>query len=169
MAAAQFQGFAEELHTEAAIRFGSFAQPANERVASAISSGLQTARELDRANAHHGSLKSDFGRFGIVLWDEMDKADPETPARRDHLHWFNMARNALAHDDRAKLAKVLAAGYEVDLEWVGRWRRALDGLAGTMDTVVATHLARLFHVESPWSQDGRLPPRRSSPGPMGPG
>lgn len=148
--AAQFQGFAKDLHAEVAITFGSLAQPANATLARVISTGLQTKRDLDRANAQEDSLASDFGRFGIVLWDEMAKHDARTAARREHLKWFNTARNALAHDDAVKLAKVIAAGYKVDLTWVRRWRSALDGLAGTMDVVMATHLARLFNVQRPW-------------------
>lgn len=149
--AAQFQGFAKDLHAEVATTFGSLAAPpANPTLARVISTGLQTKRELDRSNAQEESLASDFGRFGIVLWDAMERHDKRTRVRREHLKWFNTARNALAHDDAAKLTKVTAGGYLIDLTWVRRWRRALDGLAGTMDTVMAAHLARLFDVEKPW-------------------
>jgi hypothetical protein len=148
--AAQFQGFAKDLHAEVAITFGALSHPGNATLARVISTGLQTKRDLDRANAQQDSLASDFGRFGIVLWDEMAKHHARTAARREHLKWFNTARNALAHDDDAKLAKVIAAGYNVDLTWVRRWRSALDGLAGTMDAVMAAHLARLFNVQKPW-------------------
>ncbi len=148
--AAQFQGFAKDLHAEVAITFGTLVQPRNATLARVISAGLQTRRDLDRTNAHHESLASDFGRFGIALWDEMQKHDTRTAARRKHLKWFNEARNALAHDDAEKLAKVMAAGYKIDLTGVRRWRSALNGLARTMDVVMATHLARLFNVPRPW-------------------
>lgn len=148
--AAQFQGFAKDLHAESAITFGSLAQPADATIARVISSGLQTKRDLDRSNAQPDSLASDFGRFGVVLWDEMKLRDARSPARREHFSWFNTARNALAHDDAAKLAKVLAEGYKVDLASIRRWRSVLDAIAGTMDEVMASHLARLFSVPKPW-------------------
>ncbi|CAN5886342.1 hypothetical protein BH24ACT15_BH24ACT15_05720 [soil metagenome] len=148
--ASQFQGFTKDLHAEVAITFGSLAQPDNAALARVISTGLQTKRDLDRANAQADSLASDFGRFGIVFWDEMAVHDERTVKRREHLKWFNMARNALAHDDEPKLAKVVDAGYNIDLGWVRRWRSVLNGLAGTMDAVMATHLSRIFDVERPW-------------------
>ena len=148
--AAQFQGFAKDLHAETAITFGALARPADATIASAISVGLQTKRDLDRANAQPDSLASDFGRFGLVLWTETDALDARTPARRTHLKWFNAARNALAHDDPKKLAIVLAEGYKIDLAWIRRWRSALNGLAGTIDKALAVHLSRLFNVPEPW-------------------
>jgi hypothetical protein len=148
--AAQFQGFAKHLHTEVAVTFGDLAQPNDHALARVISTGLQTRRELDRLNAQEDSLASDFGRFGIDLWDDMTRRDARTPKRRTHLRWFNTARNALAHDDLAKLAPVLEAGYRIDLDWLRRWRQALDGLAGTIDDVMSAHLARQFGVARPW-------------------
>jgi len=89
--ASQFQGFAKDLHAETAITFGSLAQPSSPTLARVISTGLQTRRELDRANAQEDSLASDFGRFGVVLWDELTKSDARTRVRRKHLKWFNTA------------------------------------------------------------------------------
>lgn len=121
---------------EVAITFGSLAQPTNETLARVIATGLQTKRELDRVNAQEDSLASDFGRFGIVLW-ELQAHHARTAGRRAHLRWFNAARNALAHDDQAALKKVLEAGYPIDLRHVRQWRSTLNGLAGTMDAVMA--------------------------------
>lgn len=148
--AAQFQGFAKDLHQEAAVTFGSLAQPSDPAIARVIAVGLQTKRELDRGNAQESTLASDFGRFGLKLWDEMEARHARSAGRREHLKWFNMARNGLAHDDVQMIAKVEGAGYRIDLVWLRRWRGALDGLAGTMDEVLATHLARLFKTNPPW-------------------
>jgi hypothetical protein len=148
--AAQFQGFAKDLHAEAAVTFGSLAQPNDPKIARVISAGLQKNRELDRANAQEDSLSSDFARFGLDLWDEMAKVHRRTGSRRTHLKRFNTARNALAHDDAVKLAQVVAQGYRLDLACIRRWRSALDGLATTMDIVMAMYLARLFSVPRPW-------------------
>ena len=148
--AAQFQGFAKDLHQETAVTFGSLSRPADPAIARVIAAGLQTNRELDRGNAQEASLASDFGRFGLRLWDEMESRHVRTPARRAHLNWLNTARNGLAHDDQAKVAKVVAAGYRIDFVGIRRWRSALDGLAGTMNDVLAAHLARLFETAPPW-------------------
>lgn len=146
----QFQGYAKDLHTEAAITFGSLAQPTDHTIARVIATGFQAKRELDRGNPHEDALASDFGRFGMVFWDELVERDSRTERRRLHLRWLNRARNALAHDDEAKLEDVVAAGYKVDLTWVRRWRSVLNGLAGTMDAVMSHHLARLFGTQRPW-------------------
>lgn len=125
--AAQFQGFTKDLHQETAVAFGSLAQPGDPAIARVVATGLQANRELDRQNAQESSL-----------------------ARREHLKWFNKARNGLAHDDPAKVDAVVAAGYRLDLGSIRRWRSNLDGLAGTMDAVLAAHLARLFNAAPPW-------------------
>jgi hypothetical protein len=66
--AAQFQGFAKDLHQETALAFGELVQPTAPTIALVVAAGLQTNRELDRGNAHETALASDFGRFGLKFW-----------------------------------------------------------------------------------------------------
>jgi len=148
--ASQFQGFARELHGEAAIRFGELAHPTDVVLARIVATGLQVNRQLDRVNAREDSLASDFSRLGINLWDAMQDHHQRTAARRQDLRWFNKARNALAHDDLRALDEVHKAGYQIDLRTIRRWRRSLDGLAGTMDVVMGAHLGHLFKTQHPW-------------------
>lgn len=148
--AAQFQGFAKDLHQEAAVTFGSLAQPEDPTVALVIAAGLQTNRELDRGNAQEASLSRDFGRFGLKFWDEMDALSTRTARRREKLKWLNTVRNAVAHDDEVKLARARDAGYGISLVSLRGWRSALSGLAGTVDNVLAEHLAALFETDRPW-------------------
>ena len=119
-------------------------------LARVVATGLQVNRQLDHKNAQEDSLSSDFSRVGIQLWAEMDARHRRTAARRLHLRAFNRARNGLAHDDQRAVAEVLAAGYRMDLAGIRQWRAALDGLADTMDDVLAAHLGRLFKVARPW-------------------
>ncbi|MDA8284213.1 MAG: hypothetical protein M0Z42_13190 [Actinomycetota bacterium] len=148
--ASQFQGFARDLHGETAITFGELAHPTDPVLARVVATGLQVNRQLDHKNAQEDSLSSDFSRVGIQLWAEMDARHRRTAARRLHLRAFNRARNGLAHDDQRAVAEVLAAGYRMDLAGIRQWRAALDGLADTMDDVLAAHLGRLFKVARPW-------------------
>jgi hypothetical protein len=147
--ASHFQGFARTLHESTATAFGDLAQPTDPRAAAILASGLQVGRALDRQNANDESLGTDFSRFGLNVWPAMASRDRRTPGRQDRLRWFNRARNAVAHDDRDKLASVEAAGYPITLRTIRRWRSTLDGIAGTMDVVVADHLVDVFGTR-PW-------------------
>lgn len=147
--AAQFQGFARDLHQEAALAFGRYAQPDAPAVAQVVAAGIQASRDLNRRNASSDAIGNDFDRLGINLWEVMQTRDKRTGARRQQLQWFNAARNGVAHDDDDKINKVTDAGFRIDLATIRRWRGALDGLAGTMDVVVADHLAQLFRQSRP--------------------
>lgn len=70
--------------------------------------------------------------------------------RRELLKSLKAARNAVVHEDEPRLATLRAAGYRIDLTWIRRWRSALNGLSATLDSVMATHLARLFDASEPW-------------------
>lgn len=104
--ASQFQGFARELHGEAAVRFGELSHPGDPVLAQVVATGLQVNRQLDRANAHEESLAGDFSRIEITLWSAMQARHGRTAPRREDLKWLNQARNALAHDNAVSLAKV---------------------------------------------------------------
>lgn len=48
---------------------------------------------------HPGSLRADFGRFGIDLWHELELHDPAARVWRDQIDLLNEWRNAIAHQD----------------------------------------------------------------------
>jgi len=148
--AGEFQGYCRELHDAAVEAFIRRAAPGNRALRDVLRLWLVGNRQLDRGNAQPKSLGADFGRFGLTFWTTMVSLEPLTSVRQGHLERLNKARNAIAHDLAADLAKLAADGYPMTLRTFRRWRRALDGLASTMDQVVGTHLGALFGRAAPW-------------------
>lgn len=139
--AAEFQGFARELHEDGSTTFALWAAGGNEPLERVIKARLTDGRQLDRGNAHPGSLGSDFGRLGMSLWPGMAARAPGTGSRQADLGNLNEARNAIAHADETKLLALRAAGYAPTLATFKRTRRSLDELAGTLDSAVAAYLS----------------------------
>jgi hypothetical protein len=111
---------------------------------------LTRSRDLDRGNAHPGSLGQDFNRLGFQLWAALTAADPRCVKWRGDLEALNTARNAIAHAEDQKLQQLTVAGYPMQLVTVKRWQRSLNGLASCMDKVVADSLALLLGSAAPW-------------------
>lgn len=148
--AAEFQGFARDLHDLAVDVFVTQAARGNSTLGDIIRRRLTDGRDLDRGNAHPGALGSDFGRLGLTLWPALDAADRRTAIRNRRLDALNAARNAIAHANDARLSAVSTEGYALNLATIERWRSSLDGLATTMDAVAARHLGHLFSMDPPW-------------------
>ena len=148
--ASEFQGFARELHNEAVTTLTAFAAGGRSDLMESLGRPYEVARHLDRGNAHPGSLGHDFGLFGIQLWGELIATYPvKAPAWMRRLDALNRARNALAHDNVDRLARVDAAGWPMTLRSVRRWRKSLDGLTKAMDHVTRRGLVRLTGTV-PW-------------------
>jgi hypothetical protein len=148
--AAEFQGYARELHDEAVDFFVRSAAPGNTAIRDRLRSLLTRDRQLDKGNAQPSSLGSDFGSFGMLLWDDLRAMDRWAAARHTHLERLNRARNAIAHDRTAELAVLRREGFPCTLKTVERSRSALDGLATSLDIVVGSYLAMLFGSARPW-------------------
>jgi len=148
--AAEFQGFARDLHDLGCRQFASRASPKNGAVENVIRSRLSEARDLDRGNAHPGSLGKDFGRFGFELWPSLAQRDASSGAHNRSLEQLNLARNALAHADSAALASLRAQGITLVLGTFQRWRRDLEALAANLDVELSALLGRLFGQPDPW-------------------
>lgn len=148
--AGEFQGFARDLHTLAADVLADWACSGNPAARTVVSSALTVNRQLDQRNAQASSLGSDFGRLGLNFWTALTSRDSRTPARQAQLERLNDARNAIAHSRPGELRALETAGYPITLPTIRRWRRALGGLAVTMDAEVADHLANLFERARPW-------------------
>jgi hypothetical protein len=148
--AAEFQGFARDLHEQACDIFASWIAPSNPTVQQVVRKQLVHGRELERGNAHPGSIGSDFGRFGFDVWPALDKRDPHTPRHNLTLTLLNDARNGIAHADEAKLLRLRAEGFPLVLGTYRRWHRDLDGLTANLDSEIAAQLGRLFQRQSPW-------------------
>jgi hypothetical protein len=63
---------------------------------------------------------------------------------------LNRARNAVAHSDLAAITTLRGEGHPLTLDTFRAWRGSLNGLAVTMDVVLAVHLSTMFNRPSPW-------------------
>lgn len=149
--ATEFQGFARDLHDEAVEFLGVSVSAGNARVASALHAGLAANRILDKGNANADALGKDFSRLGFIFWKALDVDHPKSSNewRRELTKLVEM-RNALAHDDPAKIGRLRSDGYVVDDARVRRWHGNLDSLALAMDDVVSRSLATLLGTDRPW-------------------
>jgi hypothetical protein len=130
-----FQGFCRELHDECAKRLvASLVPPTAQEFVEAV---FVLNRRLDIGNPNAGNLGADFGRFGLVLWVQMQLLDDRTEARRDSLEVLIRRRNAIAHQDSSP---PFGVGTVLRLQEVRAWRQTCHQLAGTMDQVMRRHL-----------------------------
>lgn len=148
--AAEFQGFARDLHDLACDQFAAWTVPATAAVESVIGNRLREGRYLDRGNANPRAVGRDFGRFGFDVWPALVRRDPASGSHNESLERLNTARNAIAHDNAATLVALRAASYPMDLRTYRLWRRDLDTLASNLDDEVSQQLGRLFDRAGPW-------------------
>ena len=142
--AAEFQGFARDLHDEAVreiVRRVGVDDPGVEML---LSQSMTTGRSLERANASPATLALDFGRLGITFWLELGERFRSSEDWRTSLDALNTCRNAVAHERRSALADLARRGWVVDLPNVRRWRNSLDELASAMDHIVEAVTDRIF-------------------------
>lgn len=138
--AARFQRYCRDLH-DAAVDAVVSAAPDSYRTL--LREALTTGRRLDRQNATSAVLGHDFSRFDLKLWPALAGA----PAgARDTLDEVMGARNAIAHQDVSKLARL-----RLDLAVLQGWRQALDDLAGAVDTAVGSRVGAVVG-HFPWDR-----------------
>jgi hypothetical protein len=150
--AAEFQGYCRDLHDLAADEFAVQAGRQNDSLQQILRVQLTQGRKLDSGNAGPGNIGSDFARIGLQLWSEVDRRRPRrAPAWNSSMTALNDARNAVAHDDRAGLARIAADGYRLtELRTMKVFQRDAGKLVTVMDDVVSSHLAQLFGGIKPW-------------------
>jgi hypothetical protein len=148
--AAEFQGFARDLHDLSCGTFANWAAPANLAVQNVIRNRLIQDRQLEKGNAQPGGLGSDFGRFGFQLWPALAIRTDKSNTYNKSLERLNDARNGIAHADEAKLAKLRGEGFPIILATFRTWRGHLNGLAVSLDIEVSSQLANLFGRANPW-------------------
>ncbi|GAA3023855.1 hypothetical protein [Actinokineospora globicatena] len=149
--AAEFQGFARDLHDEcvdAVVRALGLTNSRLEDIIGIVN--LRANRKLDSGNASPGGLGTDFARLGMALWADLKGRYPSRATKWNRkLELLNTARNGIAHDDETKLQKMRSEGWPMTLPTARSWRSALDALADGMDTVCKTHLKTLLG-NAPW-------------------
>lgn len=148
--AAEFQGFARDLHTEGVDTFAAWAAVGNPPLELALTALLTRSLKLDRGNAQPDSLKEAFDRFGLVWWDTLVSRDARSNTRRQGLEKLNQARNAVAHSDHGAMARLRGEGYPLTLATFRTWRSTLNALARTMDATLSVHLSTMFSRPRPW-------------------
>jgi hypothetical protein len=146
--AAEFQGFARDLHDESIFCLAATAVTPDLR--SVLQATFTLDRKLDRGNANRSSLQQDFRRIGIPIIDRVRSMSPRAGRWLDDLDQLNAARNAIAHSEPAKLTTALNGAPGVRLQDVRRWHASVDQLAVTMDRVTAAELAVLTGGGAPW-------------------
>jgi hypothetical protein len=147
--AAEFQGFARDLHAEASRAIATSLAADSRQREDALTWLLLSTRRLSRGNANPDVLAHDFGLLGMKLWPKLQQCYPVRAGQwRQRLHKLNEARNGLAHDDGQKIDGVAGAGWPLTLRSIKRWRSTLDGLTAGMDRVVAEHVHQVFGVRA---------------------
>lgn len=145
---AQFQAFARDLHDEAVAEF--IATVPQITVRDQIRRLLTEGRKLDAQTPRRANLGADFGRLGIEIVAITNRADVRSFHRFDVLDALVDLRNAIGHGNDAQIAALGDRGFVATKPAFERHRRTLGALARTLDTVVATELARVLHVRRPW-------------------
>jgi hypothetical protein len=148
--AAEFQGYARDLHDLAVDHFVGVVSGGDLRMSNVLRVLMTKNRRLDKGNADAGALEEDFSRLGIDLRSALEQATPSAVKWRKDLSALIRARNAIAHANEGKLATLASEGYPARLTTVGSWKKTLDGLVGTMDDVVSDYLDGLLRAGRPW-------------------
>lgn len=92
--AAEFQGFALDLHGEAVDAFVGSASRGTPSLEQVLRTLLTRDRQLTRGNAHPGAIGSDFDRLGLQTWPELNRRYPgRAPRWSAALTALNDARN----------------------------------------------------------------------------
>jgi hypothetical protein len=139
-----FQGFCRDVHSECIDHIAGIA-PA--QLQSLLRAEFVWHRSLDRGNPHPGAIGADFKRLGIDFWTEVDASDARSERRRELLQELIDWRNAIAHQDFDTVAP--GGNPSLHLAKVRAWRRALDALARTFDSVMYNYLHALLG-RTPW-------------------
>lgn len=160
---AEFQGFARDLHEDAAIHITESIAlaPDNAKIVPVVLSALvrerslsvsaksEKERRLDTGNVNVDALSTDYSMLGMDLWADLAAGYPaRTPKWKTSLNRLNEVRNGVAHSDAAKLVRAHRE-YGLTLRTFRKWRSSLNGAASAMDKVVGTYLLDLTGSE-PW-------------------
>jgi hypothetical protein len=149
--ATEFQGFARHLHDNAIDFLATSAASRDPRLANVIQLGLSRDRALDKNNAGSDTLTRDFSRIGLIFWPAILVQEPQFgPGWQADLAKLIEMRNAIAHDNKAKLLQLATGGFALTRNLTRRWHQSLDLLAASMDDVVASYLGALLGVPRPW-------------------
>ncbi|MCW2981168.1 MAG: hypothetical protein JWO14_2895 [Solirubrobacterales bacterium] len=146
---AHFQRYCRAVHTEAVDALVAV-MPGPAALARVLGGVMVERRFLDRGNPTPSNLDQDFMRFRFKLWPNVEADDGRNRRRKEKLTQLCEWRNAIAHGDishRQAAGKLVPR--ELDFDTCRDWRRALEGLAISIDAVMATH-CRVLGCSEPW-------------------
>lgn len=145
---AQFQSYCRSVHDEA-VQVHVSAATASQRPMLQIL--LTQGRKLDTGNPRKSALGSDFIRLGFDFIADLNAEGPATINRLDKLEIMLDYRNAIGHGDESKIVAIEGAGQITATKAsYQKYRQAMSGLAGTMDSVVAERLSQVLGTPRPW-------------------
>lgn len=150
--ATEFQGFCRDLHDSSIETIVTTRLAGDPAMASLMRSLLEDKRWLDTGNAGWSNVCHDFTRLGIRLADDLAVRNPGSYGDWvDTLVLLNKARNAIAHDDRPKLAECQVQR-PLTISKFRAWRRTLTAIAAGLDETVDAYLDEL--ANSPAGRGG---------------
>jgi hypothetical protein len=136
--AAEFQGFARELHDETAEFLASSMARGDLNYFEIARNNLTAKRELDSMNAKPSSINADFKRLGISdLWLEIERSNLAGARWRAGLGVLNAARNAIAHNNPGKLQSL---GVPINARTIRSWRGYCNNVSRQMDMLLKRYL-----------------------------
>lgn len=145
---AHFQRYCRSVHTEAADAL--VASVPDPNLVQVFAASLTERRFLDRGNPTPENLSRDFARFGFRLWPDLETDDRRSRRRRQKLEELCQWRNAITHGD---IPRKRAAGQlvpqDLNLDTCRDWRRALGGLAASIDEATAAR-CQVLGRPKPW-------------------
>lgn len=177
--AAEFQGFARDLHQVASERFATEASNGNSAVETMTLKLLTLNRKLDAGNATPASIGSDFGRLFPSFWQNVravSALDLVAPTGRNldtaaskaivRLEALNLLRNAIIHSNpsielqhgvgllegawRTGTSPVPSLRSSVRKSEVLAIRASLELLAVRMDALASREFSATFQIQAPW-------------------
>jgi hypothetical protein len=143
----RFQGFCRDLHSESSDHLTADYEISKDPRLLLLRTGLTAGRKFDSGNPNPGNIGSDFARFKINVWEQVQRHDPRNARRQKELEQLNVWRNAIAHQNFDP--DLLGGRTELQLRVVRRWRLACNGLVRSFEAVMASHLAGILGF-SPW-------------------
>lgn len=147
----EFQGFVRDLLDLAVANLvrGSGSAAAHKAT---LTSAISYDRWVDRGNPHLDAVRKDAERLGIAsLGLQLGVKNSRHVRDAMLLRELVQLRNALAHDDRAKLLDLARRGARPTMRYVNVAHACLDRHARALDEVVWDHLSKRFPVIDPWS------------------
>ena len=148
----EFQGFVRDLHDLSVARVVS-ESAAGDAFVPVLVDGMTSGRGIDRGNATHSTIKSDFARLGLSPLDiaTHNKRWSGRTGDAAKLDQLVALRNVLGHGNDSGL-RMLLAGKEVQdtISWARGQLPVLNRYARALDRVAWDHLLKLTGKE-PWT------------------